>query len=93
MPHRFVCDVLKEIRKAVEVLRIDMVPGLVEEVQTLVNRMETNLHEYADMDDLGKVRVLRKKLELYKAQVENFEEFLEIKEDPAGDMAEIFEED
>jgi hypothetical protein len=63
MPSRYVCDVLSEIRTAVKVGRIDMVIGLVEEIQTLVNRMEAKLMDYADMGYvLGNAKDFKKRL-------------------------------
>ena len=63
MPNRVVCDVLKEIRTAVKVGRIDMILGLVEEVQTAVNRMEAKLYDYSNLGyDLDRGRQFKKKL-------------------------------
>lgn len=63
MPHRYACTVLDEMRVAVKVGRIDMVSGLIEELQTLVNRMEAGLHEYKDMGyDLKQHHKLRKEI-------------------------------
>lgn len=75
MPHRYVCEVLDEIRTAVKTLRIDTVPGLVEEAQTLVNRMECKLRDYADMGyELDKASDLRKELRAISKQVEMLED-------------------
>lgn len=49
MIHRYMCDVLDEMRTAVKVGRIDMLIGLIEEMQIMGNRMEAKLQEYADL--------------------------------------------
>lgn len=48
MPNRYVCDVLEEMRKCHETRCYGVLPGLIEEVQTLVNRMEAALNERHD---------------------------------------------
>lgn len=40
---RLICDVLEEMRGAVKHLHIALIPGLIEEAQTLANRMENAL--------------------------------------------------
>jgi len=78
VPHRYVCEVLDEIRTAVKVGRIDMIVGLVEEAQTLVNRMEAKLHDYADVGyNLDEARKLRKTLRELRDQADIIEETLE----------------
>ena len=49
MPNRFVCDVLKEMRKCNETRNYGHLPGLIEEAQTMFNRMEARLEDYSDM--------------------------------------------
>ena len=48
MPNRYVCDVLEEMRKLNESRNYGSLLGMVEEVQTLVNRMEAALGEQKD---------------------------------------------
>ena len=48
MPHRYVCDVLEEMRKCDKVRNYSIMLSLIEEVQTLVNRMEAGLGEKSD---------------------------------------------
>ena len=48
MPHRYVCDVLDEMRKCHKTRNYGSLPGFIEEVQTLVNRMEAALGEQKD---------------------------------------------
>jgi hypothetical protein len=47
--HRYACDVLSELREVVKTLRFDRVIGLVEELQTMFNRMEAKLYSYKDI--------------------------------------------
>jgi hypothetical protein len=78
MPHRYVCEVLDEIRTAVKVGRIDMINGLVEEAQTLVNRMEAKLHDYSDLGyRLDTASDLRKKLRDLEKQANMIEDSLD----------------
>ena len=71
MLHRYMCDVLDEIRTALKVGRIDMITGLVEEIQTMGNRMEAKLQEYADLEyRLGEYRELKKKIKAAKGELE-----------------------
>lgn len=50
MPHRYLCDVLEEIRKCNETRNYSYLLGLVEEAQTLANRMEAALGEKKDAE-------------------------------------------
>ena len=76
--HRYVCDVLGEMRTAVKVGRIDMLSGLIEEIQTMANRMEAQLYEYRDVGyDLEAARDLRKELKSLKKTAEELEKDLE----------------
>ena len=77
MVHRFLCDVLREMRTAVKVGRIDMLNGLIEEIQTMGNRMEAKLEEYRDLGyQLEKAHEIRKKLREMKKTVGEIEEKL-----------------
>ena len=49
MPNRTLCDVLTEMRTSIKVGRIDMLHGLIEEAQTMGNRMEAKLYDYENM--------------------------------------------
>jgi len=51
-PNRYLCDILKDMRTSVEKLRIDMVPGLIEEAQIYGNRMEAKLDDQYDLKRL-----------------------------------------
>ena len=48
-PNRLVCEVLEEVRKCSKTRNFSYLPGLVEEVQTLVNRMESKLQDNKDV--------------------------------------------
>jgi len=50
MPHRYVCDVLEEMRKCNKTRNYAVLPALIEEAQTLVNRMESALGEKSDLE-------------------------------------------
>jgi len=50
MPHRYLCDVLAEMRKCHETRNYSPLLGLVEEAQTLANRMEAALGEKKDLE-------------------------------------------
>ena len=77
MPNRYICDVLSEIRTAIKVGRIDMLIGLTEEIQTLANRMEAKLADYANIGyDLERASDLKKKLFKIRKQAHDLEEKL-----------------
>ena len=75
MANRYLCDVLKEMRKCVKTLNFSYLLGLIEEVQTLGNRMESNLFEIKDFDRLHEnIRDLKKKKRKLEKEVEALEE-------------------
>jgi hypothetical protein len=75
--NRYVCQVLEEIRASHKSFRMDRIPGLIEEVQTMVNKMEAKLQDYRDMGyDLSRCKELADKLKAYSKQVSNIEDFL-----------------
>jgi len=51
-PNRYLCDIFKDMRTSVEKLRIDMIPGLIEEAQIYGNRMEAKLDDQYDLKHL-----------------------------------------
>lgn len=59
MPNRTICAVLSEMRKAIETLNFSYLAGLIEEVQTLANRMEAALW---DQQDINRLRDEKNKL-------------------------------
>ena len=50
--NRYVCDVLEEMRTSVKTLNFAMIPSLIEEVQTMANRMEMALEDMKDLKGL-----------------------------------------
>ena len=52
MTHRYVCDVLAEMRTTTETLNFAVLLSLIEECQTMVNRMEAKLWEMREIEDL-----------------------------------------
>lgn len=75
MPNRYVCDVLKEIREAYKKRHYVLIPGLVEEAQTMVNRMESALADYKDIGyeekHLSRLKKDRRKLEKEISELED----------------------
>ena len=61
--NRYVCDVLDEMRTSVKTLNFAMIPSLIEEVQTMANRMEMALSDMKDLKAL-KEEIVDKKEEL-----------------------------
>jgi len=93
-PRRYVCEVLNELRISVHRMGFLTVPisrrhlnALVEEVQTLVNRMEASLH---DKDDLDSVRKKAKQAEDAAKNV--CETFQRRRDKLAGEIAQMEED-
>lgn len=75
MPNRYVCDVLDEMRKLYETRNFSGLLGLIEEVQTLVNRMEAGLRDYKDAgyneDRIAEIKKELKELRKEKKELKN----------------------
>ena len=72
--NRYVCDVLDEMRTSVKTLNFAMIPSLIEEVQTMANRMEMALSDLKDLKLLKEDIVDKKEeLESLKDQIKNLE--------------------
>jgi len=56
MPNRTICDCLYEMRKAEETKNFSYLLGLIEEVQSLANRMEAALWTQHDITRLEKTK-------------------------------------
>ena len=54
MPNRTLCGVLDEMRKAHETHNYSYILGLIEEVQSMGNRMEAGLYDKGDLEALHK---------------------------------------
>ena len=77
MVNRYVCEVLKEMRTAHRLYKLDMIPGLIEEVQTLVNRMEAKLADYKDMGyELEEHRKNKKRIKAIDEMCDKWEDRL-----------------
>ena len=75
MPNRLLCAVLDEMRDCVKTLNFSYLSGLIEEAQTLANRMEAHLYEIKDFNRLHKdIEALKKKKKKLKEEVEEVEE-------------------
>lgn len=74
-PNRTICQVLEEMRKACSTLNFSILPGLIEECQTLANRMEAGLENKKDYnsmrDNLKELRREIDKLERKKKELED----------------------
>ena len=69
------CDVLEEMRGCTKTMNFSYLLGLIEEVQTLGNRMEAKLYDIKDYDRLYQdIKELKKK----KKELEEKVEILEI---------------
>ena len=75
MPNRMLCSVLEEMRDCVKTLNFSYLLGLIEEAQTLANRMESKLYEIKDFERLHtEIKALEKKKKKLEEKVEELEE-------------------
>ena len=78
MPNRLLCTVLDEMRECVKTLNFSYLSGLIEESQSLGNRMEAHLYDIKDFNRLHKdIKALEKKKKKLKEEVEEVEELEE----------------
>ncbi len=71
MPNRLLCSVLDEMRDCAKTLNFSYLPGLIEEAQSLGNRMEAHLYDIKDFNRLNKdIKVLKKKKKKLEEEVE-----------------------
>ena len=62
MPNRLLCTVFDEMRECVKTLNFSYLLGLIEEAQSLANRMESRLYDMKEHDRLlDDIRDLKKK--------------------------------
>ena len=72
--NRYVCDVLEEMRTSVKTLNFAMIPSLIEEVQTMVNRMEMALEDMKDLKGLkDEIHDKKKEYEALKDKIRKIE--------------------
>jgi hypothetical protein len=66
MPNRLLCDVLGEMRECVKTSNFSYLLGLIEEAQSLGNRMESKLYDIKEherlLDDIRDLKKKKKKL-------------------------------
>jgi hypothetical protein len=74
-PNRTICDVLEEMRKAVSTLNFSYMSGLIEEAQSLANRMEAGL---GDKNDVANYTLERRKLKAEIKQLRAEKERLQL---------------
>jgi hypothetical protein len=75
MPNRLLCAVLDEMRECVKTTNFSYLPGLIEEAQSLGNRMESHLYDIKDFNRLNKdIKDLKKKKKKIEEKVEELEE-------------------
>ncbi len=78
--NRYVCDVLEEMRTSVKTLNFAMIPSLIEEVQTMVNRMEMALEDMKDLKGLKEeIYDKKKEYETLKDKIRKIEKKIEKK--------------
>ena len=67
MANRYLCSVLEEMRECTKTLNFSYLLGLIEEAQTLANRMESKLFDIKDYErlheDIVNLKKQKKKLE------------------------------
>ena len=81
MPNRLVCNVLEDMRNCSKTKNYSYLDGLIDEVQVLVNRMESKLMDQKDLDELNEeIREGKVELKRLKQKIKLAEEDLEIKE-------------
>jgi len=72
---RYICDVLYEMRACTKTLNFSYLIGMIEELQTLANRMEERLYEMKDFEYLHEeIRALKKKKKKLEKEVAALEE-------------------
>lgn len=73
--NRTLCDVLDEMRKLHESRNYSSMLGLIEEAQSMANRMEAKLNDVKDCDRLRKdIKKLRDEIKVLEDKKEKLEE-------------------
>jgi len=81
MPNRLVCNVLDEMRECNKTRNFSYLDGLIEEVQTLVNRMEGKLLDNKELGELDeRIREAKADLKRLKQKIKIAEEEIEVTE-------------
>lgn len=72
MPNRTLCEVFEEMRKCVETRNFSYLLGLIEEAQTLANRMEAALWDQKELKNIrDKIRDAKDKLKELKHEIDS----------------------
>ena len=72
MPNRTLCGVLDEMRKAHKTRNYSYMLGLIEEAQSMGNRMEAGLYDKSDLEGLEKrVKNLRKQRDVLREEIDS----------------------
>ena len=72
--HRYLCDVLEEIRTCIKTLNFTPLEGLVHEIQIMGSRMESALNTKKDYETLyQEVKELNKKKQKLEQEVKELE--------------------
>ena len=66
---RTMCDVLEEMRTASKTKNFSYIDGLIEELQSMGNRMEAGLERYGNLEE-AEIEVLKVRAELKQLQRE-----------------------
>lgn len=75
MPNRYICEVLEEMRKADETKNYSYLLGLIEEAQSLANRMEAALRDKNAIETNSQtVHDLKAEVKALKAEVSPLKE-------------------
>lgn len=73
--NRTLCDVLSEMRKADETRNYSYIGSLIEEAQSMGNRMEASLHDKSDVKSWTEKREeLKKELRKLEQKVQNLKD-------------------
>ena len=74
--NRVLCDVLEEMRKSLETLNLGYMAGLIEEAQSMANRMEAGLGDKRDhkrlLQDIKRLKKKRKELSIGTDEEEHY---------------------
>ena len=81
--HRYICDVFSEMRECVKTGNYSYLPGLIEEAQSMGNRMESALGDSKDIPEMTKqwhkykkkIKKAKKKLAKLEKKLEDWKEF------------------
>ena len=75
MPHRYICTVLDEMRDCLKTNNFSYLDGLIEETQSMANRMEARIFEIKEWEELKKeTKELEAKLEKMRAEEKELDE-------------------